>query len=529
MARIAPLLVLRLLPLLLLLPSSTHASPVPQPQKDARLTGTYTSNNAIIYTTVSVSGGKVRISGTYSLFSPIVSASGALVFASPLDGCRPTHVPDTITASKTPFILVTRLSSGSRCSYREQAAIAESMGAVGIVNMAAQQTKYIFLQELTPEEQRNSTLALPNIPSVSISGSTGAELLDLMLSVSAPLSADIIGPDSAKSESVSHLAVNLTITFISICVAVLIGMGLYTTISSILRRRSEEREYVDYKRLVGSLVAKLPTRVIQDGPKADAEAGGESAASVKNHPHDLHVAENATSNDDAVDKGGENGLESPHASRGLDEGREDDEDVCAVCLDKFEAGQTARILPCRHEFHQTCVDPWLLENCNCPLCKFHLISGYTKPAAGASSQQDEEDGEEVAEGEGTVGSDSDAGSSARSGEGLQQRQSRPPQVAREMSLILIPAADDQRLHTGPSIHSSLVAHTGASNSTECSSESGNTALGEVEEGGRAPDSGEEKERADGQPPRLPREAVVVFSPSASSLAYLLQACDSSTV
>jgi hypothetical protein len=41
---------------------------------------------------------------------------------------------------------------------------------------------------------------------------------------------------------------------------------------------------------------------------------------------------------------------------------------CPVCTDDFVDGEKVRILPCRHIYHQRCIDPWLLEKSGtCPI------------------------------------------------------------------------------------------------------------------------------------------------------------------
>ncbi|NXW68236.1 RN215 protein, partial [Hirundo rustica] len=55
-------------------------------------------------------------------------------------------------------------------------------------------------------------------------------------------------------------------------------------------------------------------------------------------------------------------------------------DSCAVCLDQFHRSQWLRVLPCSHEFHRDCVDPWLLLQQTCPLCKRNIL-GENRPGA----------------------------------------------------------------------------------------------------------------------------------------------------
>ncbi|KAI0067161.1 hypothetical protein BV25DRAFT_1819445 [Artomyces pyxidatus] len=68
-------------------------------------------------------------------------------------------------------------------------------------------------------------------------------------------------------------------------------------------------------------------------------------------------------------------------------------ETCPICIVDFEEGDDVRVLPCEghHVFHQTCVDPWLLElSSSCPICRHdfqaleNMLSGetdYEQPGA----------------------------------------------------------------------------------------------------------------------------------------------------
>lgn len=58
---------------------------------------------------------------------------------------------------------------------------------------------------------------------------------------------------------------------------------------------------------------------------------------------------------------------------------------CAVCIDPYQTGDVVRTLPCRHVYHKSCIDPWLLEHRTCPMCKADILKyfGYQVSTTGA--------------------------------------------------------------------------------------------------------------------------------------------------
>jgi hypothetical protein len=45
-------------------------------------------------------------------------------------------------------------------------------------------------------------------------------------------------------------------------------------------------------------------------------------------------------------------------------------DTCPICFDDFKSENVVRKIKCNHIFHQSCIDPWLLnESYKCPVCR----------------------------------------------------------------------------------------------------------------------------------------------------------------
>lgn len=51
----------------------------------------------------------------------------------------------------------------------------------------------------------------------------------------------------------------------------------------------------------------------------------------------------------------------------------EEEEECAVCLEKYKAGETLVHLPCTHRFHVKCLVPWLETNTHCPCCRMAIV------------------------------------------------------------------------------------------------------------------------------------------------------------
>lgn len=66
----------------------------------------------------------------------------------------------------------------------------------------------------------------------------------------------------------------------------------------------------------------------------------------------------------------------------------EDELTCTVCLDIVNRGEIVRSLPCLHQFHADCIDPWLREQGTCPICKFRMGSGRQDSTESDSDDSD---------------------------------------------------------------------------------------------------------------------------------------------
>ncbi|KAF7805436.1 E3 ubiquitin-protein ligase SDIR1-like [Senna tora] len=64
----------------------------------------------------------------------------------------------------------------------------------------------------------------------------------------------------------------------------------------------------------------------------------------------------------------------------------EDELTCTICLEQVNRGELVRSLPCLHQFHTNCIDPWLRQQGTCPVCKLRIGSGWRPNRAGSESE-----------------------------------------------------------------------------------------------------------------------------------------------
>ncbi|KAH8703666.1 hypothetical protein BGW36DRAFT_369731 [Talaromyces proteolyticus] len=105
--------------------------------------------------------------------------------------------------------------------------------------------------------------------------------------------------------------------------------------------------------------ANAPPTQDESNPDHSAadEQSRENAAEGQGHSHETAPA--AVEPAPAV---------SPEVAHG-----EPGNNVCPICTDEFVKGQDVRVLPCNHQFHPECIDPWLINvSGTCPLCRIDL-------------------------------------------------------------------------------------------------------------------------------------------------------------
>ncbi|KAG2215002.1 hypothetical protein INT46_010813 [Mucor plumbeus] len=124
----------------------------------------------------------------------------------------------------------------------------------------------------------------------------------------------------------------------------------------------------------------FPTRIIGDEPNFELSRV-ESNRSTK-----------ALENAELLSSSIAISITTPTATAATTNTNDEFDDACVICLDEFALGDQVRKLPCGHEYHCECIDPWLtIKSASCPLCKHDCSLDIPKSEVDEEQQQGEGD------------------------------------------------------------------------------------------------------------------------------------------
>lgn len=308
-------------------------------------------NPNVIAHAVAEFGPQVLGDPTYPASYPSVEAAlvGKDKDNNPLDGCgdgtKLVHpLPEPF------FVLATR----GNCDFATKALNAQQLGAAGIIIYNDVQDS----EELVVMHEEDGIDIL--IPSIFIITDAGTDLMQMMpnepnvnkeyifVTINATGCELNCGPwDNQWQISVLWF---LFIAFLSMWVVVLVCFS--TALCKRWCHRSARQ------RAVGKLRRRKYKKVAV--PSSSSENAGDSKS---NDPDD--------ENNDATNQSPASpAQECALRQQTVDPESRFEQDSCVICLCEFENGDNLMVLPCQHEFHTECINPWLLKKSSkCPICK----------------------------------------------------------------------------------------------------------------------------------------------------------------
>ncbi|KAG8473226.1 hypothetical protein CXB51_035256 [Gossypium anomalum] len=51
---------------------------------------------------------------------------------------------------------------------------------------------------------------------------------------------------------------------------------------------------------------------------------------------------------------------------------ESEDGECVVCLEEWKPGEVVKEMPCKHKFHDECIQKWLVIHGSCPVCRYKM-------------------------------------------------------------------------------------------------------------------------------------------------------------
>ncbi|KAG2730322.1 hypothetical protein I3843_01G280900 [Carya illinoinensis] len=100
------------------------------------------------------------------------------------------------------------------------------------------------------------------------------------------------------------------------------------------------------------------------------------------HKYKVAGPQNSLSMQQASSSGSAAEMKQDNPNKVVSTKASEDELTCSVCLEQVNVGELIRSLPCLHQFHANCIDPWLGQQGTCPVCKFRAGSGWQENGQG---------------------------------------------------------------------------------------------------------------------------------------------------
>lgn len=144
-----------------------------------------------------------------------------------------------------------------------------------------------------------------------------------------------------------------------------------------------EREWRRARSADEAQLAALPSTPYTPGMLSSLASDSGSATVAGGGPATATTTTPTTTTPSAAVTVADGGIVTAAAAGAAEE--EDDEATCVICLCEYVTGELVTFLPCRHHFHQRCINEWLVTDKSCPLCKQDIDAGAVAAAAAASA------------------------------------------------------------------------------------------------------------------------------------------------